>query len=47
MPAEVLHRHVVLTILRLLRPLFRNRGELLTELGPAAAEAATEVIELA
>jgi hypothetical protein len=30
--AEVAHRHVVLTIPRLLRPLFRRRRELLREL---------------
>jgi len=33
--AEVAHRHVVLTIPRLLRPLFRRRRELLTELSRA------------
>src|SRR2546422_5426133 len=33
------HRHVVLTIPRLLRPLFRRRRELLTELAGAGAEA--------
>jgi hypothetical protein len=32
--AKTAHRHVVLTIPRLLRPLFRRRRELLTELGP-------------
>jgi hypothetical protein len=37
--AKVAHRHVVLTIPRLLRPLLRRRRELLTELGRAAAEA--------
>jgi hypothetical protein len=42
--APVSHRHVVLTIPRLLRPLFRRRRELLTELGRAAAEAATELV---
>jgi hypothetical protein len=42
--AEVPHRHVVLTILRLLRPLFRRRRELLTELGRAAAEAVSELV---
>jgi hypothetical protein len=41
--AEVSHRHVVLTIPRLLRPLLRRRRELLTELGRAAAEATTEL----
>jgi hypothetical protein len=35
----VAHRHVVFTIPRLLRPLFRRRRELLTELGHAAAAA--------
>lgn len=42
--APVSHRHVVLTIPRLLRPLFRRRRELLTELGRAAAEAVTELV---
>jgi len=42
--AKVTHRHVVLTIPRLLRPLFRRRRELLTELGRAAAEAVTELV---
>jgi hypothetical protein len=42
--ARVVHRHVVLTIPRLLRPLFRRRRELLTELGRAAAEATTELV---
>ena len=42
--AKVAHRHVVLTIPRLLRPLFRRRRELLTELGRAAAEAVTELV---
>jgi hypothetical protein len=42
--APVSHRHVVLTIPRLLRPLFRRRRELLTELGRAAAEATTELV---
>jgi hypothetical protein len=37
-------RHVVLTIPRLLRPLFRRRRELLTELGRAAAEAVSELV---
>ena len=41
---EVAHRHVVLTIPRLLRPLFRRRRELLTELGRAAAEAVSELV---
>ena len=42
--ADVAHRHVVLTIPRLLRPLFRRRRELLTELGRAAAEAVSELV---
>ena len=42
--AKVAHRHVVLTIPRLLRPLFRRRRELLTELGRAAAEATSEFV---
>jgi hypothetical protein len=33
------HRHIVLTIPRLLRPLFRRRRELLKELARAGAEA--------
>jgi hypothetical protein len=37
--ATVAHRHVVFTIPRLLRPLFRRRRELLIELGHAAAAA--------
>jgi hypothetical protein len=37
--AEVVHRHVVLTIPRLLRPLLRRRRELLKELAPSGAEA--------
>jgi hypothetical protein len=40
----VAHRHLVLTIPRLLRPLFRRRRELLTELGRAAAEAVQELV---
>jgi hypothetical protein len=40
----VAHRHVVLTIPRLLRPLFRRRRELLTELARAAAEAVNEFV---
>ncbi|HEV8529620.1 MAG TPA: hypothetical protein VGS60_19125, partial [Actinomycetes bacterium] len=40
--AEVAHRHVVLTIPRLLRPLFRRRRELLKELARAGAEAVRE-----
>jgi hypothetical protein len=42
--AKVAHRHVVLTIPRLLRPLFRRRRELLTQLGRAAAEAVSELV---
>jgi hypothetical protein len=42
--AKVAHRHVVLTIPRLLRPLFRRRRELLTELGRAAAEAISALV---
>ena len=44
MLAEVAHRHVVLTVPRLLRPLFRRRRELLTELGRAGAEAVSELV---
>jgi hypothetical protein len=36
LPAAVAHRHVVLTIPRLLRPLFRRRHDLLTELAKPA-----------
>jgi Transposase zinc-binding domain/Putative transposase len=42
--APVAHRHVVLTIPRLLRPLFRRRRELLTELARAGAEATAELV---
>jgi hypothetical protein len=42
--AKTAHRHVVLTIARLLRPLFRRRRELLTDLGRAAAEAVSELV---
>jgi len=42
--AAVPHRHVVLTIPRLLRPLFRRRRELLTELARAGAEATAELV---
>jgi hypothetical protein len=42
--APVCHRHVVLTIPRLLRPLFRRRRELLTELGRSAAAAVAELV---
>jgi hypothetical protein len=38
------HRHVVLTIPRLLRPLFRRRRDLLTELARAGAEATVELV---
>ncbi len=41
---KVAHRHFVLTIPRLLRPLFRRRCELLTEPGRSAAEAVTELV---
>jgi hypothetical protein len=41
---QVAHRHVVLTIPRLLRPLFRRRRELLTELARAGAEAVSELV---
>ena len=43
----VAHRHIVLTIPRLLRPLFRRRRELLTELARAGAEAVQELVALA
>jgi hypothetical protein len=43
-PGKVAHRHLVLTIPRLLRPLFRRRRELLTELERAAAEATSELV---
>jgi hypothetical protein len=42
--APVPHRHLVLTIPRLLRPLFRRRRELLTELARAAAETTVELV---
>jgi hypothetical protein len=42
--APVAHRHVVLTIPRLLRPLFRRRRDLLTELARAGAEATVELV---
>jgi hypothetical protein len=45
--AEVAHRHVVLTIPRLLRPLFRRRRELLRELARSGAEAVQELVRLA
>ena len=45
--APVAHRHVVLTIPRLLRPLFRRRRDLLTELARAGAEASVEFIRRA
>lgn len=41
------HRHVVLTIARLLRPLFRRHRELLTELAGAGAEAVQELFRFA
>lgn len=41
------HRHVVLTIPRLLRPLFGRRRELLGELARAGAEAVKELVRLA
>jgi len=44
--AAVAHRHVVLTIPRLLRPLFRRRRELLTELARAGAEAVQQLVRL-
>ena len=43
----VAHRHVVLTIPRLLRPLFRRRRELLGELARAGAEAVKELVRRA
>ena len=45
--AAVAHRHVVLTIPRLLRPVFRRRRELLTELARAGAEAVQDLVRLA
>ena len=45
--AQVPHRHIVLTIPRLLRPLFRRRRELLGELARAGAEAVKELVHLA
>jgi hypothetical protein len=41
------HRHVVLTIPRVLRPLFRRRRELLLELAQCAAEAVSELMRRA
>jgi len=41
----VAHRHVVFTIPRLLRPLFRRRRELLSELGHAAAAAIAALMQ--
>jgi hypothetical protein len=41
---QVAHRHVVLTIPRLLRPLLRRRRELLTELARTGAEAVSELV---
>jgi hypothetical protein len=40
----VAHRHVVFTVPRLLRPLFRRRRELLSELARAGAEALGELV---
>ena len=45
--APVPHRHIVLTIPRLLRPLFRRRRDLLTELARAGAEATVELVRRA
>jgi len=45
--APVAHRHVVLTIPRLLRPLFRRRRELLTALARGGADAVQELARLA
>ena len=42
--APVPHRHVVFTMPRFLRPLFRKRRELLDELSLAAAEALTQAM---
>jgi len=42
--APVAHRHVVLTIPRLLRPLFRRRRALLKDLARARAEAVQELV---
>jgi hypothetical protein len=42
--AKVAHRHVALTIPRLLRLLFRRRRALLTESGRAAAEAVCKLV---
>jgi len=44
--APVPHREVVLTIPRLLRPLFRRRRDLLVELARAGAEATVELLLL-
>jgi hypothetical protein len=44
--AAVAHRHVVLTIPRLLHPLFRRRRALLKELARAGAEAVQELVRL-
>jgi Transposase zinc-binding domain/Putative transposase len=43
----VVHRHVVLTVPRLLRPLFRRRRELLSELARAGAEAVKDLVRVA
>jgi hypothetical protein len=45
--APVAHRHIVLTIPRRLRPLFRRRRELLTQLARAGAEAAAKLVPAA
>ena len=45
--APVPYRHIVLTIPRLLRPLFRRRRDLLTELARAGAEATVELVRRA
>jgi hypothetical protein len=42
--APVPHRHVVFTIPRLLRPLFRRRRDLLSELARAGAEAVAQLV---
>ena len=44
--ASVPHRHMVLTIPRLLRPLLRRRRDLLTELARAGAEATVELVRV-
>jgi transposase-like zinc-binding protein len=42
--APIPHRHAVLTIPRLLRPLFRRRRDLLTQLARAGAQATLELV---